>query len=103
MIRLIKIHVSETYDRDHVGRFLSYVFTIHWGLNTRRCTIAFTFQLYCTVEYDIRRVQKNRICLELNVSNPLLFYVDDVKMIAENSQTIRENIEILLKTNKGRV
>ena len=52
------------------------------------------------LEYAIRRVQENRIGLELNGKHRLLVYADDVNMLRENLQTIRENAEIFIKASK---
>ena len=38
--------------------------------------------------------------LELNGKHHLLVYADDVNMLAENLQTIRENTEIFIKASK---
>ncbi|KAJ4448552.1 hypothetical protein ANN_10570 [Periplaneta americana] len=52
-------------------------------------------------QYAIRKVQDNRQGLELNGLHQLLIYADDVNMLGENPQTIRENKEILFEASKA--
>ena len=74
------------------------IFSNSWRFKIRRCTITFTFN--SALEYAIRRFQEIRIGLELNGKHQLLVYADDINMLRENLQTVRENTEILIKTSK---
>ncbi|KAJ4438526.1 hypothetical protein ANN_14471 [Periplaneta americana] len=54
-----------------------------------------------SIQYAIRKVQDNRQGLEFNGLHQLLVYADDMNMLGENPQTIRENTEILLAASKA--
>ena len=90
--------LSEMYSRVRVGRFLSYAFPIHCGLKQGDALsrLLFNFALECA----IRRVQENRIGLDMNGKYQLFVYADDVNMLGENLQTVRENTEIFIKASK---
>ena len=96
--RLIKMCLSETYSRVSVRRFLSDAFPIHCG-HKQGDALSLLLSNFA-VEYVIRRVQENRITLDMNGKYQLLVYADDVNMLGENFQTIRGNNEIFIKESK---
>ena len=91
--------LSETYSIVRVGRFLSDAFPIHSSLKQGHALSLLLFNFY--LECAIRRVQENRIALELNGKDQLLVHADDVNILGESLQTVRENEEIIIKASKG--
>ena len=90
--------LSETYSKVLVGRFLSGAFPIHCGLQQGDALSPLLFNF--ALEYAIRRVQENRISLDMNGKYQLLVYAYDVNMLGENLRTVRENAEIFIKATK---
>jgi hypothetical protein len=52
------------------------------------------------LEYAIRKVEETQVGLKMNGTHQLLAYADDVNLLRDNIDTIKNNTEILIGASK---
>jgi hypothetical protein len=89
--------LNETYSKVCVGKLLSDKFPIQNDLKQKDALSPLPFNF--SLEYAIRKVQENKVSLEFNRIHQLLVYADDINLLGNCINTIKEKTDTLLEAS----
>jgi hypothetical protein len=82
------MHLTEISSKVRIGKYLSDNFLVENGLKQRDALLKLLFKF--SSEYSIREVHGNQLGLQLNRTNLLLAYADDVNLLGDKIDIIKK-------------